>query len=311
VTLLPILGLLALGTGLLYLGARWLVDGAAGLARALGVRPLVVGLTVVAYATSAPELVVSVVASLQGRGPIALGNVIGSNIANVGLILGTTALLSPPRAAATLARRELLVLIAATAALPVLVIDGVLGRGDAMLLLLGSVAFTVVTVRSARRDPDPAERPLPRGRLRLAGLAAVGLLVLLAGGEVFVSGAIRLALRVGISERVVGLTIVAAGTSLPELAASIVATTRGHSDLAIGNVVGSNVFNLLLVLGAAGVLAPIGAPLGDIAIDLAFMGALALAAVGLLWREKPVSRTAGALLLAGYAAFLVTTVQRG
>ena len=307
--LLPI-GLLILGGAMLYFGAEWLVKGAAGLATALGVSSLVVGLTVVSYGTSAPELAVSVLASLEGSSDIALGNVIGSNIANIGLILGVTALISPPLADASLVRRELPVMLLATLALPVVLWDGVLGRIEATVFVLGSVVFTYGAFKwSKHQQPSNSEvvadQDTPAGSSWvLVGLVVLGLGMLFSGGKVFVSGAVRLALQVGMSERTVGLTVVAIGTSLPELAASLVAALRGHSAIAIGNVVGSNIFNLLLVLGAAGLVLPIQASLGVIWLDFAFVAALSLACAFSLRRARTVGRPEGALYLLAYVGFL-------
>jgi len=307
--LLPI-GLLILGGAMLYFGAEWLVKGAAGLATALGVSSLVVGLTVVSYGTSAPELAVSVLASLEGSSDIALGNVIGSNIANIGLILGVTALISPPLADASLVRRELPVMLLATLALPVVLWDGVLGRIEATVFVLGSVVFTYGAFKwSKHQQPSNSEvvadQDTPAGSSWvLVGLVVLGLGMLFSGGKVFVSGAVRLALQVGMSERTVGLTVVAIGTSLPELAASLVAALRGHSAIAIGNVVGSNIFNLLLVLGAAGLVLPIHASMRVIWLDFAFVAALSLACAFSLRRARTVGRPEGALYLLAYVGFL-------
>ncbi|EPX56629.1 Inner membrane protein YrbG, putative calcium/sodium:proton antiporter [Cystobacter fuscus DSM 2262] len=309
-------GMLLLGLVLLYFGAEWLVKGAAGLARAMGVRPLVVGLTVVAYGTSAPELVVSVLASLEGRSAIALGNVMGSNIANIGAILGVTALIHPPRVEATLIRRELPVLMASTLCIPLFLLDGRVSRLEGVLLLAGTVGFTFLTLRLARelRVEAPELREEVReeiqeeaavgSRAALVGLSTVGLVGLVAGGKLFVDGASALALAFGMSERVVGLTIVAVGTSLPEMAASVVAALRGHSAIAIGNVVGSNIFNILLILGCAALTRPIEASLGELRMELGALLGFSLAAVLVMRGARHVSRLEGGLLAASYAMFL-------
>lgn len=313
--------LLALGSVGLYLGAEWLVRGAAGLAALLGVRPLAIGLTVVAYGTSAPELVVSGLSAFEGKSALALGNVVGSNVANIGLILGATALIAPPLVKAGLMRRELPILLLATAAVPALLLDGAIGRLEGGALLVGAGAFTWLTLRSvqegARRStppPAPNDPAVPTvredphvevlGRAALAGITLAGLAVLGGGGKLFVDGAVGLALAFGMSERVVGLTIVAIGTSLPELAASLVAALRGHSDIAVGNVLGSNIFNILLILGAAALVRPIGAELASVRVDLAAMCALTVLCAIAMRTARKIQRVEGALLLAGYAAFL-------
>lgn len=306
------------GVGLLYFGAEWLVRGAAGLARAFGVRPLVVGLTVVAYGTSAPEFVVSALAALEGKSAIALGNVVGSNIANVGLILGVTALIAPPRVDPALIRREVPVLVVSAALVPLTLIDGVISRTEGALLFLGAIAFTWVMVRTAKavnpstefgeqvkaEVPQSAELSKPA----LAALAAVGLLVLVGGGKVFVDGAVALALAVGMSERLVGLTIVAVGTSLPELAASVVAARRGHSAIAIGNVVGSNIFNVLLILGGAATVSPISGRLSTMTVDLVGLGVLTLAGAFFMAGDRVIVRREGGLLVGLYGLFLAALV---
>lgn len=306
------IGLLAMGVIALYFGAEWLVRGAAGLARVFGVSPLVVGLTVVSYGTSAPELAVSVVAALDGKSAIALGNVVGSNIANIGLILGITALIAPPLVEGSLARRELPTLLLATAAVPAILLDGVIGRIEGTLLTAGAIAFTLATLKWSRQSPENAAEEQPQepgdGKLRLAMIAAAGLGVLLVGGKVFVGGAVGLALALGMSERVVGLTVVAVGTSLPELAASLVAALRGHSELAVGNVVGSNVFNVFLILGLTSLVRPIEGALHAMTLDLGVMGALTVLCVISMRAARRIPRWEGGLLVCCYVAFLLVLV---
>lgn len=303
--------MLAAGGGMLYFGAEWLVSGAAGMAVRLGVRPLLIGLTIVSYATSAPELAVSVAASLRGDSELALGNVVGSNIANVGLILGTVVLIAPPRSDAAMRGRELVVLAVGTVALPLFLFNGNIGRVEGILFLLGSFGFTWLTILWSRGRPTELEDvPVDESRsaLLLAGVGLGGLVVLIGGGELFVRGAIGVAETLGVSERVIGLTVVAFGTSVPELAASVVAAIRGHSELAIGNVVGSNIFNLFLILGAAACIHPVQAALPNMVLDLGFMGALTLYLVVVLSWDRRLSRYEGVLLCASYLSFLVLLV---
>jgi cation:H+ antiporter len=309
----------------LYFGAEWLVGGASSLALSFRLPQLLVGLTVVAYGTSAPEIVVGIQAALAGHGDVAVGNVVGSNIANIGLILGVAVLVRPARVDGALRRRELPALAVTTLALPLLVMDGSVSRLEGAVLVVAALAFTAALVRAARggRDAveaeaaaiataeaaDAAGAPAPAGRLRSTLVAIGGLLVLLVGGHYFVDSATRLALGLGVSERVVGLTVVAVGTSLPELATSVIAAHRGHSDIAVGNVIGSNVFNVLLCLGAAGLAAPFGG-LASFAHDLLVLGALTLVALVFLRTERVFARWEGAVVLAGYLAFLAW-VARG
>ncbi len=316
------------GGVLLYFGAEWLVGGASALALALRVPRLLVGLTVVAYGTSTPEIVVGVQAAAGGLGDVALGNVIGSNIANVGLILGCAALVRPARVDAALRRRELPVLVVATLALPVLLLDATVSGVEGAVLLLASVGYTVWMIRAARGEAaavrlakadakataeaaDVAGAPTPTGTLRAAATAALGLGVLLVGGSLFVDGAVAVASGFGLSERLVGLTIVAVGTSLPELVTSLVAARRGHSDLAVGNVVGSNIFNLLLCLGTASLAGAVGAPLRTLAVDLAALILMTALAAAFIRTERTITRLEGAVAVALYVAFTVVTVIRG
>jgi cation:H+ antiporter len=311
------IGFLLLGVLLLYLGAEWLVKGAAGLARELGLTPLVIGLTVVAYGTSAPELVVSSIAALAGEGELALGNIVGSNIANLTLILGATALVSPILAERGLLRWELPVMMVMTAAIPLLLLDGSVTRGEAIVLLTAMLAFTVITIRKGaaiatsrdavaliEKDAEVAGAPGGTGVLRLGGIAAVGLGLLLGGGKVFVMGATDLALLLGMSPRTVGLTVVAVGTSLPELAASMVAAARGHGGIAVGNVIGSNIFNVMFVLGGAGVIRPVHGSVDQLRIGLVALGVITVIAVIQLRKQRMIGRVEGGLMVASYCAFL-------
>jgi cation:H+ antiporter len=311
---------LAGGLVLLYFGAEWLVAGAARLAASFGIAPLIVGLTVVAYGTSAPELVVGIGAALRGQGDIALGNVVGSNIANVGLILAVAALITPPRIDPSLARREVWVLLGVTALVPLVLLGGGVQWWDGAVLLACAIGYTVWMVRSARSEPaaevaadvavmaDAADTAapggLPRGRLALIGLAVAGLALLVAGGHFLVDGAVGIARTFGMSERVIGLTIVAIGTSLPELATAVIAAIRGHSDIAVGNVIGSNIFNVLLILGASSITSSIDADLSTIAVDLAVLGAMTIATAFVIRTRQQVSRPEAVVLLLGYVAFL-------
>jgi cation:H+ antiporter len=316
--------MMLLGGGvLLYFGAEWLVGGASGLARALGVPQLLIGLTVVAYGTSAPEIVVGVKASLAGSGGIALGNVVGSNIANLGLILGITALLKPAKVDGALARREVPVLVLATLAVPVVLLDGVVSRLEGAGLLVAALGYSVWMVLSTRRTmaaeaaqsardagqmekaADLAGAPTARGKGRLSLIALAGLTFLIIGGSLFVDGASGLARTWGMSERIIGLTIVAVGTSLPELATSLIAAWRGHGDLAVGNVVGSNIFNALLCLGTAAVLSPVAAPFASVRLDLGVLVGLTAFAAVAMRRARHVGRVEGFIFVAAYVAFLV------
>jgi cation:H+ antiporter len=317
-----------LGGGLLlYFGAEWFVGGATALALALRVPQLLVGLTIVAYGTSAPEIIVGVQAAASGHGDVALGNVVGSNITNIGLILGCAALIRPARVDGALRQRELPVLVVSTAVIPLLLLDGSVRRWEAGGLLLVAVGYTAWMIRAARsaaavatakldaktarEAADAAGAPKPVGTPRAAATAAVGLAVLLVGGNLFVGGAVSVAHALGMSDRLVGLTIVAVGTSLPELVTSVIAAHRGHADLAVGNVVGSNIFNTFLCLGAAGLAGSVGAPLQTLVFDLAALVLMTGLAAVFIRSERSISRFEGGLSLALYGVFTALTVARG
>jgi len=262
------LTLIIVGLFGLFFGGNWLVDGASKIARSLGVPPLIVGLTVVAFGTSAPELMVSIRAALSGSSGIALGNVIGSNIANIGLILGLTGLVLPITVRVTLVRREIPIMIGITIVAYLLMIDQQIGRVDGWMMLTGFVLFNAamvwLTMRRTdeqRAADDAAARGTKDDEEINTGLAwvqlVIGVAILLAGAESTVRGATAIAGAMGVPEVVIGLTLVAFGTSLPELAASLVAAFRNQSDIAVGNVVGSNIANLLLILGLTSTISPI------------------------------------------------------
>lgn len=323
--------MLAGGGVLLYLGAEWLVSGASSLALALRIPKLIIGLTVVAYGTSAPEVIVGIQASMNDLGAVALGNVVGSNIANLGLILGLTALLAPPLVEPQIAKREMPVMVATSAALPLVMLSGVIERWEGGVLLVAAVAYTWWMLRGARRGTPlvqeatvlvgaagqaaaiagaPSGQP-PASSLTRSGVVAVlGLGGLILGGSLFVDGAVALAKALGMSERVVGLTIVAIGTSLPELITSVVAARKGHADLAVGNVIGSNIFNVLLCLGASAAIRPIHAPLATMWLELVALGIMVALGAAFMRSSRRITRAEGLALAAAFAAFLVVTVVR-
>ncbi len=303
------LGLVLVGiVGLAY-GGDLLVANASRLARAFGLSPMVIGLTVVAFGTSAPELAASLAAALRGAPEIALANVIGSNIANVGLILGASALMWPLATTWGFVRREVAFMIAATLLTGALLLDGLLGRLDAAVLVLGLLVFLLVSFRGdggaprSRRKPGAGAARAPRWRPALLALVGVGLLALAA--QALVTGAVHLAEAWGVSQRVIGLTMVAVGTSLPELASSVAAALRRESDIILGNIVGSNVFNLLSVLGIAGLIHPLQADVAAIRLDLLAMLLAAVVVAPMAVTGWRVGRREGALLLVAYVAYVV------
>lgn len=310
-----VLVVFAAGLVLLVAGAELLVRGASAIAAALRVPPLVVGLTVVAFATSAPELAVTSAAALDGTADVAVGGVVGSNIFNVLLILGVSSLILPLAVTVGLVRVEIPIMIGATVLAFLVALDGRLGRLDGVILLAGMAAFLGRQWWAARAELDAeaaAEAgdapPVSLWRQGAAVLVGLGLLVL--GARWSVDAAVELAERAGISEIVVGLTLVAAGTSLPELATSAMASLRGERDIAVGNVIGSNVFNLLAVLGVGSLLAPSGLRVMSetLAVDLPVMLAAAVVCLPLALTGYRISRREGVVLLAGYVAFVVYLV---
>ncbi|MBR1838022.1 MAG: calcium/sodium antiporter, partial [Bacteroidaceae bacterium] len=257
--------LLALvGIAMVMLGAQCLTDGASAVARRMSIPPIVVGLTVVAMGTSAPELFISLTSALRGTADIAVGNVVGSNIFNTLLIVGVAALASPMILAKNTVKREIPVGIAATVLLLLLVCDREISRLDALIFFIAFVVFMGFTVRkglrgrqNASHDMPDASTPAPMAWWRSAVYIVGGLVALVWGSDLFVDGAVEIAHAFDVSEAVIGLTIVAGGTSLPELATTVVASRKGHSEIAIGNVLGSNVFNILMILGVTGLVSPL------------------------------------------------------
>jgi cation:H+ antiporter len=330
-------GCLIIGIAILYWGAEWLIRGSAALARAWGVKPLVIGLTVVAYGTSAPELAVATKTALAHSQPIALGTVIGSCAANISLILGLTALIAPPTVDGRIIRREVPVLVGSAIAVPILFRNGVLSELEGALLVGCAIIFTIVTLTvSARLDPDAAiadDEPEPsatssasmsraqtaqesgssiggRGRPRASrGIAAlmslVGLVLLVTGSSLFVRGGRGIAAEAGMSERMLGLTVISIGCALPELIGSLVAAARGHAALAVGSVIGSNLLNVFLVLGVTAYLGPIRLGERMHVVDLVGLVAITLLGVLTLRGSRKITRLEGGFLVAAYVAFIV------
>lgn len=304
------------GIGLLVWGADTLVRGAAFLAAVAGIPPLIIGLTVVALGTSSPELAVSLQAALGGKADLTLGNVVGSNIANVLLILGLTAIVAPLLVAPQLLRREVPAMIGVSLLLWLLAADGSIGRFDGLLMVMLLVGFMTAIVWTSRRKEAPApdepdNSPAPERSLRAVaynlGLVVVGLLLLVVGAQWLVDGAVSFARVLGLSELIIGLTVVAVGTSLPEIATSMLASYRGQRDIAVGNVVGSNIINILGVLGIAALITPqpINVPAGALAFDLPVMVAASIACLPIFFNGQMVARWEGALFLAYYIAYTV------
>ncbi len=307
--MVPSLLFIVSGLVLLAVGAEGLVRGASSLARAAGVSPLVIGLTVVAVGTSLPELMVSVGAAVRGNGAMALGNVVGSNISNVALILGAAAMLNPMRVHAQVVRIDAPILLAASLVLGGMLVDGRLSRLDGSLLAGGILAYTWFSIHAARSEPDSIQQEYDRGipnrhrlwvdlALLVGGIGALGF-----GADLLVDGAVIIATAVGVSQVVVGLTVVAIGTSLPEMATSVTAAYRGEGDIAVGNAVGSSIFNILAILGVTVLVRPL--PTDALrAVDLAVMIGLAVALLPMMRSGFTLSRWEGGVLLFVYAGYM-------
>lgn len=284
-------------------GADRLTEGASALARRMNIPEIVIGLTIVAAGTSAPELFVSIVSALKGTPDMAVGNVVGSNTMNAMLIVGCAAMVAPMTISRSTVRKDIPFSVAASVLLILLGFDAFLGRIDGIVLLAGFAFFMYYTLSQAKSEKPTTETTKQTNPWLSAFYVVLGLTFLVVGSNVFVDSASRVAYALGISEGVVGLTIVAGGTSLPELATSVVAARKGQSAIAIGNVIGSNVFNILLILGTTAVISPLAIQ-GITVVDLSVM----LLSVTLVWlfsrTRYTVERWEGALLVAGYLVYL-------
>lgn len=293
------------GIALLYYGGEHLVDGSSSLAHSFGLSPMVIGLTVVAFGTSAPELAASLTAALRGAPEIALANVVGSNIANLALVLAIAALIRPLVVKTTFLRRELPFMILVSLLLVVLVHQDLLVRwtGGAMLVVLAFFLWVLFKV-----DAGSKVIPIEEGKARRSAWSALrvalGIVMLALGAQVLVGGAIGAAETLGISQRVIGLTMVALGTSLPELATVIAAARKGESDLILGNLVGSNIFNILCILGTTLLVHPLEISFATVRLDLGVMVLVALAIVPMLYFRGRIGRRRGGFLLTAYLVYM-------
>ena len=310
--------LLVIGVILLVGGADLLVRGASKLAASVGISPLVVGLTVVALGTSSPELAVSVRAAYTGEADIAIGNVVGSNIFNILFVLGLSAMVTPLTVAQQLIRMDVPIMIGASLLLALLGLDGKIDRLDGSLLLGMVVVYTFFLIRQSRKESQSVqaeyereyavgeEEKTPRAWRRDLAYIAGGMLLLVFGSRWLVDGAVRVALDLGVSELMIGLTIIAIGTSLPEAVTSVIASLRGERDIAVGNVIGSNIFNILAVIGLTGAIAPDGVPvsLEALRFDIPVMIMVALACAPVFLTGLTIQRWEGFLFLAYYLAYM-------
>jgi cation:H+ antiporter len=304
------------GIVLLISGAELLVRGASRLAVALGVTPLVVGLTVVAFGTGSPELAVAIQSALRGQVDIAVGNVVGSNIFNVLFVLGLSAVVAPLLVSQQLVRLDVPLMIVVSAALMLMALDRELDRGDGAILVAASVVYVLLLLRISRREADTVRREYEHAYGDSAPRATswpvhvlivlLGLALLVIGSRWLVDGAVAIAKALGVSELIIGLTVIAAGTSLPEVATSVIAGLRGERDIAVGNVVGSNLFNILIVLGTTSLIAPDGIRVAQAAInlDIPVMLATAVLCLPIFFVNYRIGRWEGALFLSYYVFYM-------
>jgi cation:H+ antiporter len=318
----PNLVLFVVGFLMLYYGAGWLVKGSSSLARNLGLTPLVIGLTVVAFGTSAPEMVVSLVSSIKGKSMIAVGNVIGSNICNIALVLGLSALVHPIRGSWSVIRRDMPIMLGVSLYLLVISLNSKIGRLEGASLLGGIIVYTCFNYYIALKESKQKTRHesvafahavkdieyITSGSKQLIWIAA-GIICVVAGAEILIDAAVAIMKVFGVSEKFIGLTIVALGTSLPELATSVVAALRKEMDISIGNLVGSNVFNMLSVLGAAALAKPIQIPGGfvhsGLFIDYLFMIFVSVLPWLMMRKMQVVTRRDGILLILCYIGYVL------
>ncbi len=312
---------------LLYYGAEWLVKGSSNLARSLGITPIVIGLTVVAFGTSAPELVVSVISSIKAKSMIAVGNVVGSNICNIALVLGAAAVFQPISSQPSVVRRDIPIMLAVSVYLLLLSMNSQLGRFEGFTLFTGVIIYTFMNYywcrKEAKANQNPASDAIACGvedigvvesRGKQVMLVIVGIAGVVGGAELVVDSAVKIMTIIGVGEKFIGLTIVAFGTSLPELATSVVAAIRKEMDISIGNLVGSNVFNILSVLGAAALVRPIPIPGGFFESGLWFDYLVMMGTSAMPWlmmrKSMSISRGNGALLLSCYVGYLCYLIIR-
>lgn len=287
----------------LFLGGDWLVRGASQIALRFSVPPLIVGLTIVGFGTSTPELLVSLQAAFNGLPGIAVGNVVGSNTANILLILGIAAIIAPPIAEYGKMKRDLAFMMGAALVMPIIIYSGFIGRIEGLALIIGLSAYLVlsfVAMRNEPSDPIPSDINLTHA----IGYTVLGLVVVMVGAHFLVESATIVARQLGVSEAMIGLSIVAIGTSLPELATTVAAAIKGHREIALGNVIGSNIFNILAILGITGLVIPIPVDPRFMTFDVPIMIGVTALTIGLIYVRGNISRIAGIGMIAGYIAYI-------
>ena len=309
--------LFVLGIGLLYIGAEVLVSSASGLALRVGIRPLIIGFTIIAMGTSSPELAVSLLSAIKGTKDIALGNIIGSNIANIGLVIGVAAVIRPLTIQVNTIRREMPYLIAATGIFYLLSLDGVMGFFDGLVLFGGFIIFIVYMIRLAQKDRQKDKEFFDGIGTKKKGrpitiqiiLIIFGLAGLIGGSTLMVNSSKIIALNLGISEIVIGITLVALGTSLPELAISSVGALKGEVDLAVGNAIGSNLFNILFVIAIVSMVYPIPVEGGLLKFEYLFMLGLSIIFLPMMIKNLRITRLEGIFLILLYVVFILLTFK--
>ena len=316
------IALCLIGFILLYFGAEWLVKGSSSLARSLGVTPIVIGLTVVAFGTSAPELVVSLISSIQGKSMIAVGNVVGSNICNIALVLGLSAVFHPIKSDPTVVRRDIPIMLAISLYLLLLTFNSRLGRIEGATLFIGIILYTYMNYYLAKKETAGAadikheleEIGFVASRPKQLLMIVAGIAGVVGGAQIVVDNAVLIMKILGVDEKFIGLTIVAFGTSLPELATSVVAAVRGEMDISIGNLVGSNVFNIMSVLGVASLVQPIAIPGGffesGLWIDYLVMIFTSFLPWLMMRKYSTVTRKDGFVLLFCYFGYLTYLIAK-
>ena len=287
----------------LFLGGDWLVRGASQIAARFNVPPLIIGLTIVGFGTSTPELLVSLQAAFDGLPGISIGNVVGSNTANILLILGLAGIIAPPIADFLNMRRDLFWMLGAALVMPVIIASGYVGRIEGAALITGLIIYLGLSCRAMRNDPTEA-LPSDVNLLHAAGFTIAGLIAVMVGAKYLVESATIIARHLGVSEAMIGLSIVAIGTSLPELATTVAAAIKGEREIALGNIIGSNIFNILAILGLTGLIIPIPVDTRFMSFDVPVMICATLLILGLIYVRGEISRIAGGLMILAYIGYI-------
>ena len=287
----------------LFLGGDWLVRGASQIAARFNVPPLIIGLTIVGFGTSTPELLVSLQAAFDGLPGISIGNVVGSNTANILLILGVAGIIAPPIADFMNMRRDLFWMLGAALIMPIIIASGYVGRLEGAALITGLIIYLGLSFRAMRNDPTEA-LPSDVSLLHAAGFTIAGLIAVMVGAKYLVESATIIARHLGVSEAMIGLSIVAIGTSLPELATTVAAAIKGEREIALGNIIGSNIFNILAILGLTGLIIPIPVDQRFMSFDVPVTIGATLLTLGLIYVRGEISRIAGGLMVLAYIGYI-------